>query len=286
MSDEKYIAKLGKLLRQAEKAATPAEAEAFMSVAQRLSTSHAIDLEVARQHQADEEKRETPIQKHIIIGESGKRGLFTYVELFSRIASVNEVKINIAHNSTYVIAFGFPSDIEVVEALYASLVLQMVHASDEYIRSGEYKAETVLRPVYRTVYDSWDDRYRRRVVDYNHKPVHATTARVSFQKAFADKIGQRLRTARREAVAEAEARRQAEPQVAQSESNGTELVLANKAVEVADFYNQKSDARGSWKGGQGVSSYSAHAAGAGREAGARARLGGERAITTGQRQVS
>lgn len=305
MSDEKYIAKLGKLLRQAERAGTPEEAATAQKLAQKFATDHQISLELARQHQADKEKREKPIQKQITLGERRQRGLFTYVELFHQIALANDVQINVAHNSTYVIAFGFPSDIEVVEALYTSLVVQMVDASEKYLRSGEYKAETVRRPVYGESYWGWDARGRYRklrdIEEYVYKPVNGSTARISFQEAFARKVGARLREARQEAIAEAEARRVEEraaflkladslfrPESAEKQDGepGTELVLANKAVEVADFYKQKSDAKGSYRGGKGVSQRAYGAQSAGREAGSRARLGGERAITSGQRQIA
>ena len=59
-------------------------------------------------------------------GESGKRGLRTYVQLFLAIGRANNLTCDIARDSTRVYAYGFESDIEAVEALYASLVVQMV----------------------------------------------------------------------------------------------------------------------------------------------------------------
>lgn len=282
MTDDKYLSKIAKLLRQAESTTNEAEAEAFMQAAQRLATATAISLEVARQHQADTERRQTPIQKQIVIGKSGKHGLKHYVSLFLAIAGQNDVTCNIAHNSTYVIAFGFPSDIEVVETLYASLVVQMVQASDKYLRSGKYKAELVWRPVYANVPDYWGSGTHREVVDYAMRPVDGRVARASFQRAFANKIDVRLRAARLDAIDEATARETPN----ETASSGVELVLANKAVEVADFYQQHSTARGSWRGNRSSGHHSSRAWNAGTEAGERARLGGEKAIGSGQRQVA
>lgn len=278
-----YLERIGDLLRLAERSDTPKhEAENAWALAQRIGTSHSISLEVARQHQADKEKRETPIQKHITLGRGGKKGLKHYVNLFTDIGRQNDVKCNIAHNSTYVIAFGFPSDIEVAELLYASLVIQMVEASDKYLSSGAYKADTVEAPVYETYYDSWEGRNRRRIISYKQKPVDGRVARANFQEAFIATVSRRLFAARQEAIAAAEIER---TEVA-VESTGTELVLANKALEVNDFYKQKSNAKGSWQGNRRSNGYSGVSRSAGRTAGENVRLSSQRAIGGGQRQLT
>jgi hypothetical protein len=227
VSQEKYLTKLAALLRQAESTENEHEAEAFMAAAQRLATATSIDLAVARAHTARKERRAKPIAKRITIGPPGKRALRTYVQLFLAIAHANDITCDLAGNSTYVIAYGFESDIEVCEALYASLVVQMVRASDTYLRSGAYRRET-----------QYVEEYGRIV----RKPVHGITARISFQTAFAARIGERLATARERTTTEViEAERT-------SGTPGTELVLQEKALEIADFYTQTSNARGSWRG--------------------------------------
>ena len=45
------------------------------------------------------------------------------------IASANDVKCDVASNSTFVYAYGFAEDIDASHALYASLVMQMVKSS-------------------------------------------------------------------------------------------------------------------------------------------------------------
>lgn len=278
---EKYLELIGKLMRQAEGTDNDNEAAVFMDRAQRLATANGIDLAVARAHVGKHEKRETPIIKNIVVGTRGKRGLASFVRLFLQIAEANDVQCNIAHNSTYVIAFGYESDIEVCEALYASLVIQMVRASNAYLKTGEYKTEMVWRTVTKR-----EDGYSYRTQDY--APVPGQTARRNFQEAFASKVGVRLKASRKEAIAEVVAQEREREQAPEVVSTGTELVLVAKEVEIADFYKAKSTARGSWRGGSAHrnSGRSPSASNAGTRAGAHARLGGEKAITSGNRALS
>src|SRR5436189_5688840 len=111
-----------------------------MAPAQRLATTTAIDLAVARAHSDKRTKAQTPVQRTITIGSAGTRGLRTYVQLFTAIAHANDVKCDVASNSTFVYAYGFAEDIDASNALYASLVMQMVRASEASISSGAPRA--------------------------------------------------------------------------------------------------------------------------------------------------
>jgi hypothetical protein len=253
VTQDKYLAKVAALLRQAESTDNEHEAEAFMATAQRMATALSIDLAVARAHTARHERRAAPIAKRIEIGPAGKRALRTYVQLFLSIAQANDLTCDLASNSTYVIAYGFDTDIEMVEALYASLVVQMVRASDGYLRSGAYRAETNY------VEERGPDGRWRKV----RKPVHGITARISFQTAFARRIGERLAEARKEETCE---RLAAETPVPASAPSGTALVLQEKALEVADYYSRTSTARGAWRGWASSGRVSTSAARAGRRA--------------------
>lgn len=237
VSSEKMLVRIGGLLRQAESTDNPHEAEAFMEAAQRLATATAIDLAVARAHTAARERRATPVQRAVRIGEPGRRGLRTYVQLFVAIAAANDVQCDVAHNSTQVFAYGFDSDIDACQALYSSLLMQMVRASDGYIRSGA------------------------------HRPVAGVTARLNFQLAFAARIGERLATVRREAEADAVGADTEE------EPTGTALVLRDKQIELRDFYSRTSQARGTWRGAKSTTARSDKARRAGDRAGRDARLG-------------
>jgi hypothetical protein len=232
MSD-KMLARIAALLRQAEGTDNPHEAEAFMTAAQRLATATSIDLALARAHSAQRTKAQLPEQRTITIGSAGTRGLRTYVQLFVVIGLANDLKCDVATNSTYVHAYGFAEDIDATHALYASLVTQMVKASEAYIGSGE------------------------------HRPTPTITARLNFQLAFGARVGQRLAEAKAEA--EREADRQDRP--------GTALALRNKDLELKSFYRQSSSARGTWRASSASSGYSSAARRAGDLAGKRARLG-------------
>ncbi|WP_338769853.1 DUF2786 domain-containing protein [Nocardia vulneris] len=255
---ERMLTRIGGLLRQAESTDNEHEAEAFLAAAQRLATRSSIDLTVARAHVAGRERRPTPIQRMIPIGEPGKRGLRTYVQLFVAIASANDVRCDVARTSTQVYAYGFDSDINTCEALYASLLVQMVRASDQYIKSGQYRSATVDKVV---TEKRWGRKVQRRV----QAPVAGVTARLNFQMAFAARIGQRLAAVKAEV--------EAEVVPADAPATGTALALRNKEIELTDFYTRTSEARGTWRGPQSSAGHSAAARRAGDRAGKAARLG-------------
>ena len=229
------LERIAALLRQAENTDNPHEAEAFMSAAQRLATTTSIDLAVARAHSATRTAAQTPVQRTVSIGEAGSRGLRTYVQLFVVITHANDVKCDVASNSTFVYAYGFAEDIDATHALYASLVVQMVKAADAYIGTGE------------------------------HRPTPTITARLNFHLAFGTRVGQRLAEAREEAKAAVTKDREQVP--------GTAIALRNKDIELKSFYRQASKARGSWRATSATAGYSSSARRAGDRAGRRARLG-------------
>ncbi|GAB11780.1 hypothetical protein GOARA_088_00440 [Gordonia araii NBRC 100433] len=260
MRDDKTLARIAALLRQAEGTDNEHEAETFMAAAQRLATAASIDLALARAHDPAARQRVTPVARQITIGEAGKRGLRTYVQLFVAVARANDVTVDVAHNSTFVLAYGFDTDIDTTEALYTSLLIQMVAASDAYLKSGEYKGERAARVVRRG-----RGLTSRRVVE--HTPLSPITARLNFQSAFAERVGTRLTAARDEARADAQARED------DAGEHSTAVALRHKEVEVTNFYTEQSTARGSWRAARAGAGYSEAARRAGDRAGRRARLG-------------
>jgi hypothetical protein len=241
MTDDKMLARIAALLRQAEGTDNAHEAEAFMAAAQRLATATSIDLAVARSHSDKRTKAQTPVQRTITIGNAGSRGLRTYVQLFVVIAMANDITCDIASNSTFVYAYGFAEDIDASHALYASLVTQMVKASEAYISTGK------------------------------HRPTPTITARINFQLAFGTRIGKRLSEAREQARQEATKSKASRP--------GTAIALRDKDIELKSFYRETSDARGSWRATSATAGYSSSARRAGDRAGRRARLGNSQELS-------
>jgi hypothetical protein len=235
VTDDRMLARIAALLRQAEGTDNPHEAEAFMTAAQRLATATSIDLAVARSHSATRTAAQVPSMRTVTIGEPGSRGLRTYVQLFAGIAAANDVRCDVASNSTYVYAYGFAEDIDTTHALYASLVVQMVRSCDAYLATGA------------------------------HRPTPTITARLNFQLAFGSRIAQRLSEAREQARSEATQADGAAP--------GTALALRNKEVELRDHYRSQSKARGTWRASSASAGYSSAARQAGDHAGRQARLG-------------
>ena len=235
VTDDKMLARIAALLRQAEGTDNAHEAEAFMAAAQRLATATSIDLAVARAHSATRSAAQAPTQRTISIGEPGARGLRTYVQLFAGIAAANDVQCDVASNSAFVYAYGFAEDIDASHALYASLVVQMVRSCDAYLATGA------------------------------HKPTPTITARLNFQLAFGARVAQRLAQAREEARQEATRDRKSAP--------GTAIALRNKELELREHYRQTSKARGTWQASRASAGYSSAARRAGDRAGKQARLG-------------
>lgn len=175
---------ISKLLAQAENTSHPAEAETFMANAQMLATRHSIDLAKVRQTTARAQQTETVEFRHHEIGRAGQKSLRWFTALYGVIARPNDVEVVHASNSTSLDACGFPSDLDVVDAMYESLLGQMVRAGNAYIAEGGYKQERVRSRSARA-----------------YRPMHATTARASFYAGFVQRIGSRLREARKAAIA-------------------------------------------------------------------------------------
>lgn len=239
MTDDKMLARIAALLRQAEGTDNLHEAEAFMAAAQRLATATSIDLALARAHSAGRTKAQMPVQRTITIGQAGTKGLRTYVQLFVVIGMANDVKCDVASNSTFVYAYGFAEDIDATHVLYTSLLLQMVKSSEGYIASGA------------------------------HRPTSTITARLNFQLAFGARIGQRLTQAREEAQREAD----------EADRPGTAIALRDKDIELRGFYREASQARGTWRATSASAGYSSAARRAGDRAGRHARLGASQEIS-------
>ena len=279
------VATIAALLAKAERTDNPHEAEAYLAKAQHIATLRSVDLALVRARSARERRRARPVQRTVAVGEPGRRANTHLVSLFAAVARANDVMVDVAHNSTYVIAYGMASDLDLVEQLWGSLAHQMVEAAGRYLDAGSWRQQTYERVVRERV-GRWS------VPRVQQRPHTRQTARAAFYQGFIERIGARLVQAHDDAVAEA-AGHQAEgaPDPAlpgHSPVDGaddglaepsTAVVLAEKTAEVQAFYRQATSARGSWKGYRGVAGGDSGAArGAGRAAASRARIGSQRGI--------
>ena len=249
--------RISALLAKAERTDNEAEADAYLMKAQQLATLASVDLAVARARIARKEARQQPEARTTTIGEKGRRANPHLISLFVSVAHANDTQVDVASNSTYVIGYGMPADLDVVETIFASLAVHMVHTGQAYVAARTWVGETYLAAA---------PRGRRR----QRRPHTAQTARAAFYRAYVERIGERLDQARREALATID---REWPSAAPDAPLGGALVLRQKAAEVRSFHARESRARGSWGGYSGaVRSASGSAAEAGRSAASRARL--------------
>lgn len=246
---------LSKLLNQAENAATVEEAEAFFAKAQELATLHAISLAEARAHTQRSQRREEPTHEQVVIGAPRQHVNSHLCLLASGIGAANSLRTNIASNNTFILWFGLPSDIEAATLLLHSISHQMVRSADAFVRRRSW-AQEVDRET-----GTW---------------MTAQKARKSYYTTYVAVIAQRLQQARRDAVAQFDH--------GTSAAQG-ELVLRNKELEVRDYYDQHSTARGHWRGHRG-SLASTAAVRTARDDAAKARLEANRQIGGSRRELA
>lgn len=267
------LAKIAKLLRQAEGTRNEHERDAFLARAQSLATRHSVALAVARAHTARQERRDQPVSEHYRIGERGKRGLARYVRLLVNIAHANDLRCTINSDSTAVTMYGFATDIAVTRALYESLLVQMVSDCERYLASPD--RDTTV---------AWDRKARK----YVERPVATITARLAFYEAYGIRIGERLQEARDAALAAAvkqgdETAGAGQPgHAGQAGSGSTAIALRQKELDVHDYFAdalRRNNIRGTWSGDRRSAMDSAPtAAHEGDRAAQRARLGDEKAL--------
>ena len=245
------LERISALLPKAERTDNPNEADAYLAKAQELATAASIDLAVARARTVARERRAEPEMRTVTIGELGRRANQHLIALFVAIAHANDAHVDIASNSTFVMAYGMPTDLDVIDAMYASVSVQMVQHAHGWLRTGEWRGTTYVR----VERDGWRS---RRVT----KPHTAQTARAAFYRGYVERIAERLEESREHARATAVA-----------SDAGTDLVLRDKAREVRSFHRATSQAKGAWRGySGGARGDRGRASAAGREAAQRTRL--------------
>ncbi len=126
------LARIAALLRQAEGNDNPHEADAFMSTAQRLATAASIDLAVARSHGQPFTRAgpDTAHYHHRGGGHPRTVDLCAALSCSSRRTTTCAATWHRIRRSYLRVRRDIPTP---ANALYASLVVQMVRASDAYL---------------------------------------------------------------------------------------------------------------------------------------------------------
>jgi hypothetical protein len=167
--DGAVLAKVRALLAKAESTDFEHEADALTAKAQELIARHSIEEAMARSSSA---QRITPVGRRLAVDDpyaAAKSGLLAVV------ASANGVRAVWDERFALMTLVGFPSDLDVVEMLFTSLLMQ---ASRSVLEAGKVT----------------DPRGRSRTRSF----------RQSFYVAFSGRIHERLEVASRQATADAE----------------------------------------------------------------------------------
>lgn len=184
-ADAKLLERVRQLLAKAESTPYEAEAETFTAAAQKLMARHSIDLAMlaATGHGG---APDGPGTVRIGIDRPYEQ---PKVMLLDAVAQANRCRTVWSSGVSLVTVVGFPADLEAVETLFTSLLLQVTRA---LAAAGTRKS-------------AWGSRTR--------------SFRSSFLASFAVRIGERLRTEAESIVDEVAA------QMARSGGPGTDLVL-------------------------------------------------------------
>jgi hypothetical protein len=166
--DQRVLERVRGLLAKAESTTFEAEAETYTAKAQELMARHSIDYALLA---TEPGRKDEPLGRRLPIDnpyESEK------VTLVNAVALANRAKAVWSQQLGFVTVFGFPADLDAIELLFTSLLVQATRAMTA---AGQQR--------------SVDGRSRTR------------SFRQSFLTGFAHRIGERLRLATETATAEA-----------------------------------------------------------------------------------
>lgn len=201
-ASEAILSKVRKLLAKAEnEACTPEEAAAFSAKAQQLMSQHAISQAMI----ADASAPDQIVHKTWAVPSPHAVHKVTLINAICRSNDCQAIYSGTGNNVTITVT-GFAPDVAWVETLYLSLVIQMASA---LAHSTRYE-----RPA----------------------NVHGRTYAVSFNMGFINRVSERLRQIRREAITAEQAHQDAAAGPKQSSS--VALVLVAKAQRVEEEYRR------------------------------------------------
>jgi hypothetical protein len=197
---------LAKMLAVAESATNDGEREAANERALAWAASRNLDMAVARQRQrerTDGRKPEVPEERKVEVAPYGKeQGKKLKADLLMTVARAYDCTCTLTSGGERVWVLGFPSDLDVVERLYAHLVTQMVSQATEAI---------------------WVRRENRKL----DPPVDGRTYRMNYYEGFIRDIRMRLDAARTTAEAQGGGAEQ-----------GTALAIRDKQATIQEEFDK------------------------------------------------
>ncbi len=205
----KTLDRLGKILALADSGATEEERSHALRMAEDMAATLGVELAVARAHHASKTERETPQKRRVVVGNERSRYNAYLVELYCAIAGPHDVVVTVGWRNLHVVAFGLPSDLDIVEALFAVCAVAMVTDADHTLRRGEHKTAGM-----------------------HGQPVDGRVYRAHFYRGFHSQLQTRLWDARTTAIRNSTG-------AGDEAGAGTDLVLREKAAEVHDFYKEQ-----------------------------------------------
>ncbi len=247
-SSDEQVRRVAALLAKAESTANGEEAEAYLAKATIVAQRHSVDMAVAAM--APGAERAAPTHRMLTIGEPRRALNKLLVSLLVATARAWSVPVDIGHGSTYVLLYGLPTDLDRVEAVFATASAMMVSGSAEHVRSGGWRGSTYRPPQGGPA-----------------KPVTAAVARNAFCLGFIQRLGHNLELAERQARTAAPSPRTRDGEAIRPDTqDNVDLALRARDVAVTDYHRSASRARGTWR----ATASGAATASASRRAGERA----------------
>lgn len=263
---DEQVRRVAALLAKAESTASAQEAEAYLAKAALVAQRHSVDMAVAAM--SPDARPDCPTHRMLTIGEPRRALNKLLVSLMVATARAWSVRVDIGHGSTYVLLYGMPTDLDRVEAVFATASTMMLTRAQEHVRSGGWRGTTYRLPE-----------------GGPPRPVTASVARNAFCLGFIHRLGRNLDEAARQARAGAGSDPGSDPDAlarTAPDTHRVELALRARDVAVTEYHRAASRARGTWRGSSSAAGSATHSRRAGERAadefGRRGVAGGRRAI--------
>lgn len=148
--EPKHHATIRALLAKAESTPYPAEAEAFSAKAQELMIRHAVDEAVLAAGDGPDLPSAVRAQRIAVEQPFGAEK----VQLLAVVAELNGVEVMWDDEWALATLVGFAGDLDLVEALFASLLVQAMRAMDQAVAEASHRRAPAFRRAFLLAYGS------------------------------------------------------------------------------------------------------------------------------------